>query len=85
MFWKKRPPKAKNIQLVKPYYLKYDGKEGHAQVIGRVEKKFVAIEVNNPAGKINRIMKVTKREFFSDFGDTCTGLSIKVTGFLFNS
>lgn len=84
----KKPPKTKHIQSVIPYHLKYDGDKGYAQVMGRVEKKFVAIIVNNPGsktGRINRIMKVTKREFFSDFGSACTGLSIKTTGFILNS
>ena len=88
MFGKKKPPEAKDTQSVVPYYLEYNGKEGTAQVVGRVEKKFVAIEVNNPdfaSGKVKRIMQITKREFFSDFGGACTGLTFKATGFILNS
>ena len=91
MFWKKRKSKAtdvpqnKDIKEVRPYYLKYNGQTGFAQVMSRIETKFVAIEVNNPSGKVNRIMEVTEREYFSDFGGTCTGLKFKATGFVFNS
>lgn len=88
MFGKKKPPKTKHIQSVIPYYLEYDGNKGYAQVTGRVEKKFVAVVVNNPdskTGKINRIMEVTKRKFFSDFSSACTGLNIKATGFILNN
>lgn len=86
MFSKKKPPNLDKVQTVNPYYLKYNGKTGYAQVMGRVEKNLVAIVVNNPdfsSGKINRIMKVTKRKFFSDFGGACTELNIKATGFIF--
>lgn len=82
----KKPPKLSKVQAVVPYYLKYNGKTGYAQVIGRVEKNLVAIVVNNPdtpSGKINRIMKVTKRKFFSDFGGACTGLDIRATVYIF--
>ena len=88
MFGPKKPPKTKHIQSVVPYHLEYDGKTGTAQVMGSVEKKFVAIEVNNPdfaSGKVKRIMKVTKRHFFSDFGSACTGLTFKATGFILKS
>jgi len=82
--FEKKPPKLDKVQEVNPYYLKYNGKTGYAQVVGKVEKKLVAIQVNNPdfpSGKINRIMTVTKRKFFSDFGGACTGLDIKATEF----
>ena len=83
MFWNKnKPPKNKDIQVVMPNCLSYDGKQGCAQVVGRIEKKFVAILVNNGSGKVNRIMKVTKRKFFNDFAGTCTQLNIKATGFV---
>jgi hypothetical protein len=86
MFWKKnKPPKTEDIQAVKHYYLSYDGNQGYVQVVGRVEKKFVAVMVNNGSGKVNRIMKITKRKFFSDFGGVCTQLDIKATGFVLNS
>ena len=75
-------PQTKDIQDVNHYYLSYDGKQGYAQVVGRIEKKFVAILVNNGKGKVNRIMKVTNRKFFVDFGGTCTELNIKATGFI---
>jgi len=74
-------PTTKNTRFVKPYYMQYDGKSGYAQIIGKIEKKFVAIKVNNNAGKINRIMKITKRKYFSDFGQTCTELHFKATPF----
>ncbi len=85
MFFKNRPPKTKKVQAVIPYYLTYNGETGYVQVVGRITKKFVAVVVNNPNGKVNRIMKVTKRNFFSDFGGACTGLDIKSTGFVLNS
>lgn len=85
MFLKNKPPKTKNVQAVKPYYLEYNGETGYAQVVGRIEKEFVAIIVNNCGGKVNRIMKVTKHEFFSDFGGTCTQLDIRATKFVLNS
>jgi len=85
MFGRNKPPKIKDVQAVNPYYLKYDGKTGYAQIVGRVEKKFVAIIVNNPSGKLNRIMKVSKRKFFSDFGGACTQFNIEATGFELNS
>jgi hypothetical protein len=85
MFWNKnKPPKNEDIQAVKTYYMKYDGKQGYVQVVGKVTKKFIAVFVNNPdfpSGKINRIMKVTKREFFQDFGGACTQMDIQATGF----
>lgn len=84
MFGKDKPPKTKHTQSIIPYHLEYNGKTGYAQVVGRVEKKFVAVEVNNPdfpSGKVIRIMKVTNRKFFSDFGGACTGLDIKATEF----
>ena len=83
-----RPPKTEKVQVVNPYYLTYDGKTGYAQVVGKVKKKFVAIVVNNPdtpSGKLNRIMKVVSRKFFSDLGGACTGLDIKATGFVLSS
>ena len=83
MFGKKKPPKLSKVQVVNPYHLDYNGKTGYAQVVGRVEKKLVAIVVNNPSGKVNRIMKVIKRKFFSDFGGACTGLDIEATEFIF--
>ncbi len=84
-FFKKKLPQTEDIQAVNPYYLSYDGKKGYAQIVGRIEKKFVAIPVNNPNGKINRVMKVTKRKFFSDFHGVCTQLDIEATGFVLNS
>lgn len=81
MFWKKKPPKVNKIQKVDHYYLTYDGYTGYVQVFGKVTKKFIAVWVNNPAGKIRRIMKVTERKFFSDLGGPCTGLKIKATEF----
>ena len=85
MFGKNKPPNTDKVQAVTPYHLKYNGKTGYAQVVGRVEKKFVAIHVNNPDGKVNRIMKIKKRKFFSDFGGSCTGLDIEATDFILNS
>ena len=85
MLFKNKLPKNKDIKVVTPYYLKYNGKTGFAQVVGKIEKKFVAILVNNPNGKVNRIMEVTKRKYFSDFAGICTQLDIKATGFVLNS
>jgi hypothetical protein len=89
MFWNKNnTPQTKDVQGVKPYYLKYDGKQGYVQVVGKITKKFIAVMVNNagePSGKINRIMKVTDRKFFNDFGGACTQMDIKATGFHLNS
>ncbi len=85
MFFKNKPPKTAKVQAVNPYYLTYNGRTGYAQVVGKVKKKFVAIVVNNLDGKVNRIMKVGQRKFFSDFGGTCTGLDIEATSFVLNS
>jgi len=82
MFWKKKSPKMEKVQKVTTYFMRYDGETGYIQVADKVTKKFVAVQVNNPAGKVWRIMKVTKREFYSDFGCTCTGLDIKATEFI---
>ena len=82
MIGKNKLPKNEDIQAVRTYYISYDGKQGCAQVVGRIEKKFVAIMVNNGGGKVNRIMEVTKRKFFSDFGGVCTQLDITTTGFI---
>jgi hypothetical protein len=83
MFWNKdKPPKNEDIQNVKHYYLSYDGKQGYVQVVGKITKKFVAVMVNNGNGKVNRIMKVTKRKFFNDFGGACTQMDITATGFI---
>lgn len=75
----------KKVEIVRPYYLKYDGKVGFAQVTGNIQKPFVAILVNSQGGgQVNRIMEVSKRKTFSDFGGTCTGLDFKATGFIVN-
>jgi len=86
MFERNRPPKTKDVQAVNPYYLQYDGSKGYAQVVGRIEKKFVAIMVTCSDGsKVNRVMKVSERKFFFDFGGTCTQFDIIATGFILNS
>ncbi len=75
-------PKRKDVDVIKPYYLDYDGTVGFAQVMRDVEKKHVGILVKDAEGNpFTRVMKVTDRESFSDFGGTCTGLHFKRTRF----
>jgi hypothetical protein len=75
----------KKVQIVSPYYLKYNGKTGYIQVTEEITKPFVAVLVNSQAGgKVNRIMEVSNKKFFSDFGGACTELDIKATGFIVN-
>ncbi len=78
-------PNISNIHVVKPYYLKYDGETGWAQVIGEITKPYISIKVNSrTGGKIDRIMKITKRAFFSDFGGCCSSLHFKRTDLILN-
>ena len=73
------------VQLVKPYYMKYDGRKGYAMVATEVTKKFVAIEVNAAGGgKIWRVMKISDKKLFSDFGGTCTSMDIAAIAQIIN-
>ncbi|GAF67332.1 unnamed protein product [marine sediment metagenome] len=81
MFWN-RPPEIHKITRIRLFYMKYDGKTGYAQVRDKITTKYIAVEVNNTAGRIWRIVKVTKRTFYVDFSVMCTGLNFKTTKFI---
>ena len=71
------------VQLLRPFYMKYDGKAGYAQTYGHVHRKHVAISVNaGRGGKHRRVMKVTSNKNYQDFGGTCSMIDIKATRFV---
>ena len=77
--------KIEDVHVVKPYYMKYDGETGYAQVMEKVTKTHIAIKVNlKGGGTINRVMKITKRDYFSDFGSCCSSLHFKRTDLVWN-
>lgn len=75
-------PKLKDICRNSTMHMDYDGKKGYAMIMHRVTSKYIAISVNNPntpSGKVDRIMKITERSFYQDFGCTCTSLRFLAT------
>ena len=74
------PPKREEVEQVDPYYTKYDGDRGSAQFSSRVGSDYIALFVNSSdGGKVLRVMKVTSRRFFFDFGTTCTEIGFERT------
>lgn len=81
-------PKTDDICRKSTMHMDYDGKKGYALLMHRVTSKYIAITVNNsshPDGKVQRIMKITERSFYQDFGCTCTSLRFVATKFSYNS